>query len=254
MTMTAETATAAPKSKPAPAPGDALLRAEHIDLFYGAAQCLWDVSLSAEAGKVTALMGRNGVGKTSFLRAVVGEQPIARGEISLGGRVLGRMAPHDRARLGIAYVPQGRDIFPLLTVKENLETGFAPLKRGERTIPEDVFKLFPVLKTMLRRRGGDLSGGQQQQLAIARALVTRPRLLVLDEPTEGIQPSIIKDIGKAITWLRDQGTMAILLVEQYFDFVHEIADTISVMDRGHIVLSGNRDDLDPAEVRGHLTV
>ena len=230
------------------------LEAENVDLYYGAAQALRNVSIAAEAGKVTALMGRNGVGKTSFLRAVVGEHPIAGGSIRLNGKPLGRLAPHERARLGIAYVPQGRDIFPLLTVKENLETGYAPLKRGERTIPSDVFDLFPVLRDMLRRRGGDLSGGQQQQLAIARALVTRPKLLVLDEPTEGIQPSIIKDIGRAIVWLRQQGTMAILLVEQYFDFVHELADTFAVMDRGQIVASGTRAELDPEKVRRHLTV
>jgi len=231
-----------------------LLDARNVDLFYGASQALWSVSLSAEVGKVTALMGRNGVGKTSFLRAVVGEQAIGGGDIRLDGKSLGRMAPHERARLGIGYVPQGRDIFPLLTVKENLETGFASLKRSERSIPGEVFELFPVLDSMLRRRGGDLSGGQQQQLAIARALVTRPRLLVLDEPTEGIQPSIIKDIGRAIEWLRDQGTIAILLVEQYFDFVHQLADTFAVMDRGQIVLSGTRDEMDPDKVRGHLTV
>jgi urea transport system ATP-binding protein len=230
------------------------LQAENVDLYYGAAQALRNVSIAAEAGKVTALMGRNGVGKTSFLRAVVGEHPISGGVIRFDGKPLGRLAPHERARLGIAYVPQGRDIFPLLTVKENLETGYAPLKRADRTIPSDVFDLFPVLRDMLRRRGGDLSGGQQQQLAIARALVTRPRLLVLDEPTEGIQPSIIKDIGRAIVWLRQQGTMAILLVEQYFDFVHELADTFAVMDRGQIVASGTRAELDPEKVRRHLTV
>ena len=232
-----------------------MLTATNVDLYYGAAQALRHVSLTAETGKVTALMGRNGVGKTRFLRANVGEQPIARGDIVFDGTTLGRMAPHDRARLGIAYVPQGRDIFPLLTVKENLETGFAPLKRGERTIPPDVFDLFPVLRDMLRRRGGDLSGGQQQQLAIARALVTRPKLLVLDEPTEGIQPSIIKDIGRAIEWLRSRGGMAIILVEQYFDFVKELADTFAIMDRGEIVLSGTRADLDDTErVRRYLTV
>jgi len=232
-----------------------MLVAENVNLYYGAAQALRHVSLTAETGKVTALMGRNGVGKTSFLRAVVGERPIAGGVITFNGTPLGRMAPHDRARLGIAYVPQGRDIFPLLTVKENLETGYAPLKRADKTIPSDVFDLFPVLHDMLRRRGGDLSGGQQQQLAIARALVTRPKLLVLDEPTEGIQPSIIKDIGRAIEWLRTKGGMAILLVEQYFDFVKQLADSFAIMDRGEIVLAGTRADLDDTEkVRRHLTV
>jgi urea transport system ATP-binding protein len=212
------------------------LEATNVDLFYGAAQALRHVSLSAEAGKVTALMGRNGVGKTSFLRAIIGERAIAAGEIKMNGTLLGRMAPHERARLGIAYVPQGRDIFPLLSVRENLETGFAQLKRSERNIPDYIFELFPVLKGMLRRRGGDLSGGQQQQLAIGRALVTRPKLLVLDEPTEGIQPSIIKDIGRAISWLRER------------------ADTFAVMDRGAIVVSGTRAELDPDKVRRHLTV
>jgi len=256
MTMATETAaaTAVPQIASGGDTAEPLLDARDVDLFYGASQALWGVSLSAEVGKVTALMGRNGVGKTSFLRAVIGEQPIGGGDIRFNGRSLGRMAPHERARLGIGYVPQGRDIFPLLTVKENLETGFTQLKRSERSVPGEIFELFPVLDSMLRRRGGDLSGGQQQQLAIARALVTRPRLLVLDEPTEGIQPSIIKDIGRAIQWLRDQGTIAILLVEQYFDFVHELADTFSVMDRGQIVLSGTRDQMDPDVVRGHLTV
>ena len=231
-----------------------MLSATSVDLHYGAAQALRGVSLSAEAGKVTALMGRNGVGKTSFLRAVVGEEPTSGGEIRFEGMALGKLAPHERARRGIAYVPQGRDIFPLLTVKENLETGYAPLKRGQRSIPSDVFDLFPVLRGMLRRRGGDLSGGQQQQLAIARALVTRPKLLVLDEPTEGIQPSIIKDISRAIKYLRERGNIAILLVEQYFDFVHDLADTFAVMDRGQIVLSGTRAEMDADKVRRHLSV
>jgi urea transport system ATP-binding protein len=230
-----------------------MLIVDNVDLYYGAAQALRHVSLTAETGKVTALMGRNGVGKTTLLRAIVGEQATAQGSISFDGVELGRMAPYDRARLGIAYVPQGRDIFPLLTVKENLETGFAPLARGQRSIPSDVFDLFPVLRDMLRRRGGDLSGGQQQQLAIGRALVTRPKLLVLDEPTEGIQPSIIKDIGRAIEWLRQKGDIAILLVEQYFDFVKQLADTFAVMDRGEIVVAGTRDELTP-DVRRHLTV
>ena len=231
-----------------------MLSVDKVDLHYGAAQALRGVSLKAEPGKVSCLMGRNGVGKTSLLRAIVGEQPISGGTINFDGKSLGRLAPHDRARLGIAYVPQGRDIFPLLSVKENLETGFAPLRRSERHVPDYIFDLFPVLKGMLRRRGGDLSGGQQQQLAIARALVTRPKLLVLDEPTEGIQPSIIKDIGRAIEWLRDQGTIAIFLVEQYFDFVHQLADTFAVMDRGEIVLAGTRADMDAEKVRRHLTV
>ena len=164
------------------------------------------------------------------------------------------MPIYERARRGIAWVPQGRDIFPLLTVRENLETGFAVLPRGKRRVPDDVFELFPVLKTMSRRRGGDLSGGQQQQLAIARALVTQPKLLVLDEPTEGIQPSIIKDIGRVIALLRERGDMAILLVEQYYDFARELAQTIAVMDRGEIVLNGPRESLDEAEVRRRLSV
>ncbi len=164
------------------------------------------------------------------------------------------MPSYERAKRGIAWVPQGRDIFPLLTVRENLETGFAVLPRKERRVPEEIFDLFPILKTMLGRRGGDLSGGQQQQLSIGRALVMRPRLLVLDEPTEGIQPSIIKDIGRVIALLRSRGTMAILLVEQYYDFAHELAQTLAVMDRGSIVVSGERDTLDETEVRRHLSV
>jgi urea transport system ATP-binding protein len=180
---------------------------------------------------------------------VVGEQPIGRGTIALNGVTLGRMAPHERARLGIGYVPQGRDIFPLLSVEENLKTGFAPLKRDERDIPDDVFSLFPVLKDMLHRRGGDLSGGQQQQLAIGRALVMRPRLLLLDEPTEGIQPSIIKDIARAIVYLRSLKTIAIVLVEQYLDFARELGDRFLVMDRGSIVYRERRDSLDEGALR-----
>jgi len=233
-----------------------MLAVEKINLHYGAAQALKAVSLAAEPGRVTCVLGRNGVGKTSLMRAIAGIQPTSAGTIAWEGKPLGRIPPYDRARRGIAMVPQGREIFPLLTVKENLETGFAPLGRKERNIPEAVFELFPVLKDMLGRRGGDLSGGQQQQLAIGRALVTRPRLLLLDEPTEGIQPSIIKDIGRAITWLRDQGTMAIVLVEQYFDFARELADAFVVMDRGEVVVAGSRADMaaNEAEVRRHLTV
>ena len=231
-----------------------MLSVKNIDLFYGAAQALRSVSLTAAVGRVTCLLGRNGVGKTSLLRAIVGLQPIASGAISFDGQDVSKLAPFDRARRGVAMVPQGREIFPLLTVKENLETGFAPLKRDLRKVPDEVFELFPVLQTMLRRRGGDLSGGQQQQLAIGRALTVRPRLLVLDEPTEGIQPSVIKDIGRAITFLRQRGDMAILLVEQYLEFAQELADDFAVMDRGEIVLSGTRETFDTEAVRRHMTV
>jgi urea transport system ATP-binding protein len=231
-----------------------MLSVQGVDLYYGAAQALRRVSLQAQIGDVTCLLGRNGVGKTSLLRAVVGTQSIASGSITWEGQDISRMPAYDRARHGIAHVPQGRDIFPLLTVKENLETGFAVLPRKERKIPDEIYQLFPVLKTMLGRRGGDLSGGQQQQLAIARALVMKPRLLVLDEPTEGIQPSIIKDIARVITLLRQRGTMAILLVEQYFDFARELGQQILVMDRGEIVLSGSHDSVVDSDVRRYLTV
>src|SRR5947209_9365491 len=212
-----------------------MLEVDAIDLHYGAAQALRAVSLSAEPGKVTCVLGRNGVGKTTLLDALAGQQPVSHGTITLGGSEITRLKPDERARRGIAYVPQGREIFPLLTVEENLKTGFAPLKREARSIPEEVFSLFPVLNGMLRRRGGDLSGGQQQQLAIGRALVMRPRLLLLDEPTEGIQPSIIKDIGRAISYLRNLGQIAVVLVEQYLDFARELGDSFVVMDRGAIV-------------------
>jgi urea transport system ATP-binding protein len=231
-----------------------MLEVENVDLYYGAAIALRKVSVTAEVGAVTCVMGRNGVGKTSLLRAIVGAHPIANGSIKWEGAEISKLPLYERARRGIAWVPQGRDIFPLLTVRENLETGFAVLPRGQRKIPEEMFELFPILKTMLGRRGGDLSGGQQQQLAIARALVTKPRLLVLDEPTEGIQPSIIKDIGRVIALLRSRGTMAIVLVEQYFDFAQELAQTMVVMDRGDVVLSGRREDLDEADVRRRLSV
>jgi urea transport system ATP-binding protein len=199
-------------------------------------------------------MGRNGVGKTSLLRAIMGAHPITDGEIRWEGADISRLSTYERARCGIAWVPQGRDIFPLLTVKENLETGFAGLPRNERRVPDEIFVLFPNLKTMLRRRGGDLSGGQQQQLAVARALVMHPRLLLLDEPTEGIQPSIIKDLGRVIDLLQGRGDMAIVLVEQYYDFARDRAQNIAVMDRGEIVLAGARGELDEADVRRRLSV
>lgn len=231
-----------------------MLSVDAIDLHYGAAQALRGVSIGAKLGEVTCVLGRNGVGKTSLMRAIIGHQSVSAGTISFEDKPLLGLAPEDRARLGIAYVPQGREIFPLLTVKENLETGYAPLKRADRDIPDEIFDLFPVLKSMLGRRGGDLSGGQQQQLAIARALITRPRLLVLDEPTEGIQPSIIKDIGRTITYLRQRGGMAILLVEQYFDFAKELADQWYVMDRGEVTLQGTRATMDEDEIRRRMSV
>ncbi len=231
-----------------------MLSVENINLFYGASHCLRDVSIQAHKGEVTCIMGRNGVGKTSLLRAIFGLQPIKTGQIRWEERDIGGLAPHERARSGLAMVPQGREIFARLTVEENLLTGFAPLPRGERVIADEIFELFPVLKSMLNRRGGDLSGGQQQQLAIARALITRPRLLILDEPTEGIQPSIIKDIGKVIRLLADRGDMAIILVEQYFEFARDLADSFAVMERGEVVLAGAAQDMVESDVRRHLTV
>jgi urea transport system ATP-binding protein len=231
-----------------------MLRVENINLFYGASHALRSVSVQAEAGKIACVLGRNGVGKTSLLRAIFGLQGIRNGRICWQGQDISALRPHERARRGLALVPQGREIFPRLTVLENLQTGFAPLPRALRHIPDEIFTLFPVLKDMLGRRGGDLSGGQQQQLAIARALVTRPKLLVLDEPTEGIQPSIIKEIGRVIRMLADRGDMAILLVEQYLDFAQSLADHISVMDRGEVVLAGPAKSLTPEQVRKHLMV
>lgn len=231
-----------------------MLKIDKVDLFYGEAQALRAVSLQAEHGQVTCVLGRNGVGKTSLLKAICGHQAIAHGAIALDGEDINRLKPHERARRGIAYVPQGREIFPLLTVRENLETGYAPLPAKQRSIPDEVFELFPILKDMMRRRGGDLSGGQQQQLAIGRALVMRPRVLIMDEPTEGIQPSIIKDIGRSITYLRDRGDMAIVLVEQYFEFARELADRFAVLDRGEVIVEGDRKELEMSDVRRHLTV
>jgi len=231
-----------------------MLNVQEIDLHYGASQALSGVSVRAEIGKITCVMGRNGVGKSSLLRAIVGQQHTSAGQVVWRDQDITRLSPPERARLGIAYVPQGREIFSLLSVEENLRTGFAPLPRSLRHIPDEIFELFPVLKDMLGRRGGDLSGGQQQQLAIARALVTRPRLLVLDEPTEGIQPSIIKDIERVIRLLASRGDMAVLLVEQYFEFARDLADFYCVMDRGKVVLSGTKAEMVEDDVRRHLIV
>jgi len=231
-----------------------MLEIRDIDLHYGASQALKKVSFTAEKGRVSCVMGRNGVGKTSLMRAIAGQQAISGGAILWEEQDISRLAPFERAKRGIAYVPQGRDVFSQLTVLENLKTGFSVLPRAHRHIPDEIFELFPVLKQMIKRRGGDLSGGQQQQLAIARALVTRPRLLILDEPTEGIQPSIIKDIQNVISLLRSRGGMAVLLVEQYFEFARDLADDYLVMDRGEAVLSGLGAEMDEAEVRRYITV
>jgi urea transport system ATP-binding protein len=231
-----------------------MLAAENIDLYYGASHILRHVGITAELGQITCVMGRNGVGKTSLMRALIGLQPIRAGKIMWEGNDITTLKPHERARRGLAIVPQGREIFPRLTVLENLQTGLAPLPRDKRSIPEEIFTLFPVLKTMLGRRGGDLSGGQQQQLAIGRALVTQPRLLILDEPTEGIQPSIIKDIERVIRELARRGTMAIVLVEQYFEFAQALADRFVVMERGEVVMSGMARDMVENDVRRYLTV
>ena len=231
-----------------------MLQVHEIQLYYGASHALRGVGVEARAGQITCVLGRNGVGKTSLLKAILGLQPIRSGTITFDGADITALPTHARAARGIAYVPQGREIFPLLTVEENLKTGFAALAPSDRAIPSEVFDLFPVLKQMLRRRGGDLSGGQQQQLAIARALVTRPRLLILDEPTEGIQPSIIKQIEQVLRHLVAKGGMAMMLVEQYFEFARDLADRYAVMDRGEIVLAGARDTMREADVRRHLTV
>ena len=215
----------------------------NLTLHYRQSQILHDVSLDAAQGQITCVMGTNGVGKTSLLKAISGVHPRSGGSITFDGRELGKPRSDVLAKAGLAYVPQGREIFPLLTVRENLETGFACLQRGEHVVPEKIFELFPVLKEMQKRRGGDLSGGQQQQLAIGRALIMKPKLLLLDEPTEGIQPNIIQQIGKVIEYLRDQGTMAIVLVEQYFDFAFGLADQFVVLERGAVTLSGPKKEI-----------
>jgi urea transport system ATP-binding protein len=224
-----------------------------VNQYYGGSHILRDVSLQAELGKVTVVLGRNGVGKTTLLKSMMGLVPIKSGSIEIGGRAIHTLAPYERARAGMGFVPQGREIFARLTVEDNLRMGLAYQPAGSR-IPAELFELFPVLKQMLGRRGGDLSGGQQQQLAIARALAAKPRLLILDEPTEGIQPSIIKDIGRVIRMLAQRGDMAIVLVEQYYDFARELADDYIVMERGAVLARGKGANMEVDEVRSLVAI
>ncbi len=225
-----------------------MLNVKNINQYYGGSHILRDISLNAEKGKVTVVLGRNGVGKTTLLKSLMGLVPIKSGSIEFEGQAIQKTTPYERARAGIGFVPQGREIFARLTVEENLRMGLAS-KPGGTPIPAELYELFPVLKQMLNRRGGDLSGGQQQQLAIARALAAGPKLLVLDEPTEGIQPSIIKDIGRVIRMLADRGDMAILLVEQYYDFAQELADEYVVMERGAVIAAGQGKSMEADGVR-----
>lgn len=232
-----------------------MLEVQQLNQYYGSSHTLRGINLSARKGECLALLGRNGVGKTTLLKCLMGVLPVAQGKVVFQGRDITRLAPHARAKLGIAYVPQGRDIFARLTVEENLLMGMA-VKRGRLSsrIDPHVYELFPVLKEMLQRRGGDLSGGQQQQLAIARALLAEPQLIIFDEPTEGIQPSVIKDIGRVIALLKQRGDMAIVLCEQYFDFARELADDFIVLSRGSVVASGLAAQMDGEEVKRHLAV
>ena len=223
------------------------------DRYYGGSHILRDVSLEAEIGKVTVILGRNGVGKTTLLKSMMGLVPIKSGSIEFDGKPIQKLTPYERARLGMGFVPQGREIFARLTVEENLRMGLATKSAGT-PIPAELFELFPVLQQMLNRRGGDLSGGQQQQLAIARALAAGPKVLILDEPTEGIQPSIIKDIGRVIRMLADRGTMAIVLVEQYYDFAQELADQYVVMERGAVLARGMGQNMEIDGVRNLVAI
>jgi len=231
-----------------------MLEVKDISLHYGASQILYGVSMNAKVGEVCCLMGTNGVGKTSLLKVLSGTHPQSGGSYLLNGEEVAGKKAHILAAKGVGYVPQGRDVFPLMSIQENLETGFACLPKDEHHIPDHIFELFPVLKQMINRRGGDLSGGQQQQLAIARALITKPKLLLLDEPTEGIQPNIITQIGEVISYLRDEGEMAIILVEQYFDFAYDLADKFYAMRRGEIVLDGSKSEVDKDKLREAVSV
>ena len=234
-----------------------MLTVKNINQYYGGSHILRDVSLEADSGKVTVLLGRNGVGKTTLLKSLMGLVPIKTGSIAFGGKPIQAATPYQRARAGIGFVPQGREIFARLTVEENLRMGLA-YKSASTPIPPELYELFPVLKQMLKRRGGDLSGGQQQQLAIARALAAKPKLLILDEPTEGIQPSIIKDIGRVIRMLADLGLdgqpVAVLLVEQYYDFAQELADNYLVMERGAVIARGPGHEMAAKGVRQLVSI
>jgi urea transport system ATP-binding protein len=232
---------------------DPILNIDSVNQYYGGSHILRNVSLQAELGKVTVVLGRNGVGKTTLLKSLMGLVPIRTGEIKFDGKPIQNATSYDRARAGIGFVPQGREIFARLTVEENLRMGLAYLP-ASTPIPAELFELFPVLKQMLGRRGGDLSGGQQQQLAIARALAAKPKLLILDEPTEGIQPSVIKDIGRVIRMLADRGDMAILLVEQYYDFAEELADSYVVMERGAVIANGKGSEMQAKNIRNMVAI
>ena len=247
------TARAAIRSRTAAAAAPVVLDVRDVNQYYGGSHILRGVSLQARLGKVTVLLGRNGVGKTTLLKSLMGLVPIRGGSIAFDGQAIHGKTPFARARAGIGFVPQGREIFARLTVEENLRMGLA-YKSASTPIDPELYELFPVLKQMLQRRGGDLSGGQQQQLAIARALAARPKLLILDEPTEGIQPSIIKDIGRVIRMLADRGTMAILLVEQYYDFAQQLADDYLVMQRGQFIARGAGVDMQADGVRELVSI
>lgn len=231
-----------------------MLKTQGLTLHYGGSQILYGIDFEAKAGQVTCIMGTNGVGKTSFLKALAGTHLRSGGVVEIDGAQVGRVPPQEMARRGLSVVPQGRMIFPLLTVKENLETAYALLPKSQHKVPEEIYELFPILKQFLARRGGDLSGGQQQQLAIARAMIMKPKVLLLDEPTEGIQPNIIQQIGRVISHLRGQGGMAVILVEQYFEFAYGLADSFYVFKRGQVTHSGPKDSFTKDELRAVVSV